>query len=82
MKFNVFIFNVAANILYKNSLAKSITHDQVLCTSCHFIGRFKLAEEDLQQALELKPDFGDALLNLNQVRHDLQTGYQFNKTEN
>lgn len=47
-----------------------------------FTGRFKLAEVDLQQALELKPDFEDALLNLNQVRHDLQTGYHFNMTEN
>ena len=47
-----------------------------------FAGRYKLAEVDLQQALELKPDFEDALLNLNQVRHDLQTGHQFNTTEN
>jgi len=54
----------------------------VSCVSCTFTGRFKLAEVDLQQALELKPDFEDALLNLNQVRRDLQTGYQFNITEN
>ena len=66
-------------------IQKIVTHKSfpalsiiVLC----IIGRFKLAEEDLQQALELKPDFEDALLNLNQVRHDLQTGYHFNLTEN
>jgi len=58
----------------------------VILTHCHcqwykFItGRYKLAEVDLQRALELKPDFEDARLNLNQVHSDLQSGHQFNVT--
>ena len=44
-------------------------------------GRYKLAEQDLTKALEIKPDFSDALKNLEQVRRDLQNGHKFNQAD-
>ena len=41
-------------------------------------GRYKAAEGDLLQALELDPHFTDAQLNLAQVQRDLQNGHSFN----
>ena len=34
-------------------------------------GRFKTARSDLERCLELNPSFGDAKLNLEQVKKDL-----------
>ena len=45
------------------------------------LGRFKLAEKDLIKALELNPDFTDALRNLEQVQRDLKDGHRFNQAD-
>lgn len=45
------------------------------------LGRFKLAEKDLIKALELQPDFTDALRNLEQVQRDLKNGHRFNQAD-
>ena len=59
-----------------------IDHSQNLNFSFFLnLGRFKLAEKDLIKALELKPDFTDALRNLEQVQRDLKNGHRFNQAD-
>ena len=41
-------------------------------------GRYRLAREDLLKAIELDPDFIDAVRNLRQIEKDLGSGYRFN----
>ena len=40
-----------------------------------------MAEKDLIKALELKPDFTDALRNLEQVQRDLKNRHRFNQAD-
>ena len=49
------------------------------CNYC--VGRYKLAERDLSRALEIKPDFTDAQLNLDQVKSDVGRGHRFNEAD-